>query len=617
VADLRVVSARILGERATQRVFDDYAAEHGALNDQAHADRPLLQFVERQFAGAIGASSARRVLTTALRGRGLDLDEVVALLDETSQALRFNRELLEATLDNISQGISVVDAEMRLVAWNRRYLELFDYPRGMVYVGCPVAHLIRWNAERGECGPGEVEAHVHRRIEHMIQGHPHVFERVRADGRVIELRGQPMPGGGFATTFTDITEYKRNEQALIDAKVHLEQRVEERTAALSAALRAQQEAKREAEQANASKSRFLAAASHDLVQPLNAARLFVSALSSQPIEPVEAADLVERIHSSLSNAEELLDSLLEVSRLDSGALRPEPVAFAAREFCAALYTPFAALAESRALELRLHCADLNLHTDRVLLRRIVQNLLSNALRYTRHGGVLLAVRRRGGQALIQVWDTGPGIPPDQAARAFEEFQRLDPPSPWGEQGLGLGLSICERIARLLGLRLSLHSRPGRGSLFEVTVPLALAAQPLQTITSVQLSSMHCDLQVLCVDDDQGNLDGMAALLGRWGARVDLATDLETALGCVARTRPDLLLVDYRLGDELDGFAVMQILARDLTPEPARALVTAENRPEVLTRARDLGVPVLNKPLRPAALRALIEAVAQQKRRQAG
>ena len=613
VADLRVVTARILGERTTQRLFDEYADEHGALNDHAHADRPLLQFVERQVAGAIGASSARRVLTTALRGRGLELDEVVALLDETSQALRFNRELLEATLDNISQGISVVDAEMRLVAWNRRYLEMFDYPEGMVYVGCPVANLIRWNAEHGECGPGEVEHHVEKRIEHMQQGHPHVFERIRADGRVIETRGQPMPDGGFATTFTDITDYKRNEQALIDAKAHLEQRVDERTRALSEALTAQQEAKREAERANESKSRFLAAASHDLVQPLNAARLFVSALSSQPVHPPEAALLAERIHSSLRNAEELLDGLLEVSRLDSGALRPELSAFSARAFCEALYTPFAAVAAERGLELRWRGPDVNLRCDRVLLRRIVQNLLSNALRYTRHGGVLLAVRRRRDFARLQVWDTGPGIPADQAARVFEEFRRLDPPSPWGEQGLGLGLSICQRIASLLDLPLRLHSRPGRGTLFEVDVPLAAAGEPVQRETRAATSVVHGNLSVLCVDDDARNLEGMAALLGRWGVQVATAQTLEQGLQCLAERTPDLLLIDYRLGGELDGFAVAEILAREAGNDPARALVTAENAPDLLQRARDIGMPVLAKPIRPAALRALVEAAVARRR----
>ncbi|MEZ5465291.1 MAG: PAS domain-containing hybrid sensor histidine kinase/response regulator [Lysobacteraceae bacterium] len=618
VADLRLVSGRILGERQADRLFAEFGAEAGIRGEDSIASRPLLQFVERQLAGAIGASSARRVLTTALRGRGLELEEVVSLLDETSQALRFSRELLEATLDNISQGISVVDAEMRLVAWNRRYLELFDYPEGMVYVGRPIADLIRYNAERGECGPGEVDGHVERRLEHMRRGHPHVFERVRADGRVIEMRGQPMPAGGFATTFSDVTDYKRSEQALIESKQHLEERVEQRTHDLREALDAQQLAKREAERANQSKSRFLAAASHDLVQPMNAARLFVSALSTHQFEQREVAQLVERIHTSLHNAEELLDGLLEVSRLDSGALQPEPSTFDAGVFCADLQTTFAAVAADRGLQLRLRCPSLSLRCDRVLLRRIVQNLLSNGLRYTRNGGVLLAVRRRGEHAAIQVWDTGPGIPRDQATRVFEEFQRLDPPSPWGEQGLGLGLSICERIARLLGLRLRFQSRPGRGSMFEVCVPLGTGIATESTPATRTVPATQRGLHVLCVDDDPSNLDGMSALLERWGASVDAAISVDEALRRVRERRPDLLLVDYRLGIPEDGFEVIDLLVDETSRNggirPTCALVTAENRPELTRQARERGVPVLHKPLRPAALRALVEAATTQRQR---
>ena len=156
----------------------------------------------------------------------MELGEVVALLDEASQELRFNRQVLSSTLENISQGVSVVDAQMRLVAWNRRYQELFDYPDGMLYVGRPVADLLRWNAERGEMGPGEIDTQVQRRLEHLRAGTPHVFERVRANGQVIELLGRALPGGGYVTSYSDITDYKRVEQALREVNETLEQRVE-------------------------------------------------------------------------------------------------------------------------------------------------------------------------------------------------------------------------------------------------------------------------------------------------------------------------------------------------------------------------------------------------------
>lgn len=610
VADVRAVAERILGQRAAQRAFADYFAGRDVLQDQELAERGLLQHLERQLAGAIGADSARRVMTTALRGRGLELDEVMALLDETSQLLRFNRELLAATLDNISQGISVVDADMRLVAWNRRYLELFDYPEGLVYVGRPVADLIRYNAERGECGPGDVEDHVRRRVAHMQQGHRHVFERIRADGTVIEMRGQPMPGGGFTTTFTDISDYKRNEQALIEAKQHLEARVEARTAELRESLLAQRQAKNEAELANRSKSRFLAAASHDLAQPLNAARLFASSLQVDCDNPDEARHLATRIDDSLSNAEELLASLIEVARLESGSLVPQVESLDAAELCRSLAQQFAATAELRGLQLATRCPPCWVRSDRVLLRRILQNLIANALRYTAHGGVLLALRRRGEEVLVQVWDTGPGIPPEQQSRVFEEFQRLDGRSPWGERGLGLGLSICQRTAALLGHRLALRSRPGRGSVFEIALPGCSApAQRTPAAPLAQVPSNGVGLDILCVDDDADNLAALASLLRRWGHRPRVAQTPESALLAVREAAPALLLVDLQLEADLDGFALISILRREAGDTLSAALVTAEREVSVLARAREAGLPVLNKPVAPAALRALVEAVA--------
>jgi PAS domain S-box-containing protein len=236
----------------------------------------LLQHFERVLAGSIGASSARVVLTHALKRKGLSLDEVAELLDETSQELRFSRQLLQATMENVTQGISVVDEDMRIVAWNRRYLELFGYPDGLVYVGRPVEDIIRWNAERGELGPGEPEEHVEKRLSRMRDGIPYSFQRTRRSGRVYSIHGQPMSGGGYVSTYTDITEFKRAEQALLEAKQGLEERVAQRTQELSQALEAQRAAKQLTETANASKTRFVAAASHDLLQPLNAARLFAS-----------------------------------------------------------------------------------------------------------------------------------------------------------------------------------------------------------------------------------------------------------------------------------------------------------------------------------------------------
>ncbi|WP_174567081.1 PAS domain-containing hybrid sensor histidine kinase/response regulator [Rhodanobacter sp. B04] len=609
VADLRTIAERIVGERSSTRAFAEYGERHGlAMQAGAVADRALIQYTERLLASAVGTANARRILIGALSGSGLDLAEAMALMDEASQELRFNRELLSTTLENVSQGISVVDAQMRLVAWNRRYLELFDYPDGMVHVGVPVAELIRRNAEMGECGPGEVDGHVARRIDHMRAGSSHLFQRLRPDGTVIEMRGRALPGGGYVTTYTDVTAYKHAEQALLEVNETLEQRVEQRTAELSEALAATAQARRAAETANISKTRFLAAASHDLLQPLNAARLFTSALRQHPGLDAEASQLAERIDASFRAAEDLLDALLDTSRLDAGSYRPDVGGFALSELFDSLKAQFAVVAEQRGLCLRVVPTRLAVRSDPQLLRRILQNFLSNALRYTRAGGVLLGARREGDSVRIEVWDSGPGIAAEQRARIFDEFQRLEQPSPWGEKGLGLGLSICDRLAGILGHRLNLHSQLHRGSCFSVTVPRSAAVPARHQQVPRGGSDEQLPLAVLCLDNDAAILDGMRALLQRWGVECRTALNVEQARHELARGPVDLILADYHLADDVDGLQALQLLRVDYPELPPAAMITADGSSELKQRARALGYPVLHKPVRPAALRALLTAL---------
>jgi PAS domain-containing protein len=234
---------------------------------EERADLALLQSLERDLSGALGASSARLVLTSALRGAGLELGEIVTLFDEASQKLRFNRELLETMMDNLPQGVCVVNAEMRLVAWNQRYLDLFEYPPGFVFAGKSVEELIRFNATRGWCGPGEVEALVRKRLDYMRAGSPHTSERRRTDGRVIELRGQPLPG----RRFRHHVQRRHQPQAHRGKPARDQRDARDARRGAHAQLAA---AVAQAEQANQSKTRFVVAASHDLLQPLGAARLF-------------------------------------------------------------------------------------------------------------------------------------------------------------------------------------------------------------------------------------------------------------------------------------------------------------------------------------------------------
>ena len=433
---------------------------------EERADLALLQSLERDLSGALGASSARLVLTSALRGAGIELAEIVTLFDEASQKLRFNRELLETMMDNMPQGVCVVNAEMRLVAWNQRYLDLFEYPAGFVFAGKPVEELLRFNASRGWCGPGDLETQVRKRLAYMRAGSAHTSERRRSDGRVIELRGQPLPDGGFVTTFSDVTSHKRQEESLREINETLELRVEERTRQLAAAVA-------QAEQANQSKTRFVVAASHDLLQPLGAARLFNAALRSRAGQDGDLRGLAESVDNSLAAAGELLEGLLDISRLDAGGVRAEITEFDVGDLLNSLLKQFAPVAAPRGIRLSFVSTRLRVRSDPRLLRRVLQNFIGNALRYTQSGSVVLGARRRAGNKVeLQVIDTGPGITPEDRSAIFEEFRRLDQPSPWGEKGLGLGLSICERIAAILDSTLTLESTPGRGSIFGIRVPRA-------------------------------------------------------------------------------------------------------------------------------------------------
>jgi PAS domain S-box-containing protein len=618
VGDLETVASRIIGTTAAGQALREYVVHTGRTlpKPTEPADRGLVQHVERAIAASIGASSARVVLTHALHRKGLEVDEVVELLDETTQELRFSRQLLQATMENVTQGISVVDAQLRVVAWNRRYLELFGYPEGLVTVGRPVLDLLRWNAAQGELGPGDPEVQIEKRLAHLRAGTRYNFQRVRRNGQVYSIYGQPMAGGGFVTTYTDITEFKRHEQALVEAKQGLEERVAHRTAELSAALEAQRLAKQEAEAANTSKTRFFAAASHDLLQPLNAARLFVSALESKARTQPALHELATRIDDSMRAAEEIINDLLDSARLDSGVLKPDIGSFPIADLLEELRRQYAPLAEARQLRLRIVGCREVVRSDRLLLRRIVQNYLSNALRYTERGGVVVGCRRRGGELEIAVYDTGPGIAAHQRQAMYAEFSRLEHDSPWGEKGLGLGLSICDRLARLMQHTLSFDSQPGRGSVFGVRVLRDVRARRAGSTNRHLPAPDPGDLQglrVLCIDNEAAILDGMEALLAQWGVDVLKARSCaEAELLCDANA-VDVILADYHLGDGLDGIALLNQLCDSRATTVAAALISADHDAELVLAARAAGFPLLHKPRRPAALRALLSAFHRQTR----
>src|SRR5437016_511547 len=288
----------------------------------------------------------------------------------------------------------------------------------------------------------------------------------------MEVRANHMPDGGIVTTFTDITPSVKAAEELERANESLERRVRERTEELMRLNAELGHAKGEAEQANISKTRFLAAASHDILQPLNAARLYVTSLVERQRRG-EDAQLIGNIDASLDAVEEILGALLDISRLDTGAMRPELSTFRIDELLRQLEVEFRPLAQDKGLQLDFVPCSLAVRSDRRLLRRLLQNLVSNAIKYTPKGRVLVGCRRRHGRLRIDVYDTGLGIPQSKQQAIFHEFHRLDQGAKVA-RGLGLGLSIVERIARVLDHKVELQSVAGRGSHFSVDVPAAPA-----------------------------------------------------------------------------------------------------------------------------------------------
>ncbi|MEE4277388.1 MAG: PAS-domain containing protein [Halieaceae bacterium] len=591
------------------------------------ADRlPLfaLRAAESELAGVIGAASAQRVLDQLASSRQVNFSDLASLVSDAGRQQTFNRALLESTIESMPQGVAVVDAELRLVAWNSRYEELFAYPQRMLYVGLPISRLYRYNAERGvlDVGRGSIDAEVEKRLAWLRRGLTHRFERRLPDGRVIDIHGQPMPEGGIVTTYTDITEFREMVTELTEARAELENRLESGSRSLSdtnAQLRRENRLRAEAEsklrEANLSKSRFMSATSHDLLQPINAARLFAASLRQRADLDEAAEATVASIDRALGRAEQLISELREIARLDSGRRQPSLATFAADALLRELYAEFAPEARRRGLRLRLRSSGLWLHSDRQLLARALQNLLANALKYSRAGTVLVGLRRRGALAEIQVIDQGPGVPLDSQAKIFEEFERLSSSSrsdalSGNGEGLGLGLSIVRRYAELLGLRLRFESVPGRGSLFSLAVPTAAPRTEAQPETSgPRMDGRLRGISVLCIDNDSQVREALAAILTAEGCRVSVEADRHGLRDTLRAFRPDVVLADYHLDDGDTGLAALQWALRGANRNVPCVIISADDSSEVREAARSAGYRILPKPINPTRLTALILALA--------
>jgi Na+/proline symporter/CheY-like chemotaxis protein len=581
LAELRELLVRFIGAERAARALS------GALSLQAARAQ-----TERVLSGTLGAASAR-VIVGAFGRRGRLLTRGArALIDEASEAIGYNYDILRNSLDHVGMGIAAFDRDGRLEISNDRFAALLPLDHALLRrPDAPLTHEVA-TPGNGEDG-----------------------------GLVVELRLDPLPNGGFVATCNDVTARVRTAEALRDSDRELrrtaetlEQRVAERTAELEAS-------RAEAEAANLGKTRFIAAASHDLLQPLHAARLFTAALIDREarIDPA-GNDLAGKIDASLGAVESLLDALLDISKLDAGAFKPERRAFALQPLLESLGTAFAPVAARREVDLVIVRNRAFVDTDPAFLRRILQNLLSNALRYGRVEGrphrVLLGCRREGDCLRIEVKDNGPGIAADKQQIIFDEFVRLQPEDegPREERGLGLGLAIVDRIARMLELPVRLASAPGAGSTFSVVVPCAAAVsdQPAAAVAPLPRPPVEAERFVLCIDNEARVREAMATLLGGWGCRVAIAATAAEAMQRVAETRslPDLVLADLHLddgpdGEGPDGLEVIEALRRHWQRAVPAALITADRDPTLRVRARARQVELLHKPVKPAALRALL------------
>ncbi|QXZ11429.1 PAS-domain containing protein [Comamonas sp. Y33R10-2] len=560
----------------------------------------VLYIRQRQRLASLRQRS-RKELETVLNQHA---QELRTAQDGIVQAAKQADTGLSRSLQHLPQGVVVVDPLLRLVAWNSRYVELFRYPPSLMRVGQPIEALIRHNAKRGLLGKGDVDRAVQRRLEHLRSGNAHLHESAKGDGTVLEIRGNPLPDGGFVTSYADITSYKNTARELRNLADTLEQRIAERTHDLA-------QAKQEAERANRYKTRFVASAVHDLLQPLNAARIFTSLLPAH-LHDEAGRQLAQRVDKSLASQDAILTSLLDISRMESGQLEVRVRDFALSSLLEVVHNNFVLQAEHEGLLLHSVPSRLVVRSDEALLRRILQNFVSNAIRYSRTGRIVVGCRREsrphGDHIRIEVHDQGPGIPAALQKEVFEEFRRLDEGHA-DDRGTGLGLAIVERLGKLLGHEIGLRSTLGKGSVFWVSVPLGNAAAVAPALQepspSTRSDSPLQGAAVWYVEDDPATRDATCALLQRWGCEVPLAANAPEALAFAQPgNAPQLVLLDVHLG-QLYGPDVYAQLCERWGQQPPVILLTAEGDSTLRRQAAERGWGFLAKPVRPPALRALM------------
>lgn len=512
------------------------------------------------FISLNGSTRIAKMLNNALR---LNFENAALRKESEEKSL-----LLETALENMGQGISMSDKNDQLRMWNKQFTKLIGVDEEKVVDNANLSSILM-----AANPPFQVPS----------QGW---LEYRSLDGQVYEVRQSKLEQGGRVLTYTNISDLIKREQAL-------------------------EKARKDAEHANAAKTRFLAAASHDLRQPIHALGLFFAELSDR-IRTPETATVISQIEDSIAAIGSMLNALLDVSKLDAGVVKPNIEPLELTDLFSRLLIEFQPIAMEKHNKIHIRPTSTRVITDPIMLDRMLRNLIGNALRYTENGRVLVAARLRGQNVEIRVMDTGSGIPENQLEEIFVEFHQLQNPARDRRQGLGLGLAIVKRLGNLLDHPVKVSSQLGVGSCFSITLPQAQITSETKTeqtkVIAVDTNYSLKDYQILVLDDEPTILEGMQTLLTRWGCHVISASTPAEASEKLAKNtqRLNVLIIDYRLADNVSGITVAEDLQNQLGYPVAVLIITGDTAPERLREADTSGYPLLHKPVQPAKLRSTIQ-----------
>jgi PAS domain S-box-containing protein len=537
-----------------------------------------------------------------------------------AESLRQNEQWIRLITDNVPALIAYLDQDLHYRFANKVYEEWFGKEHGALH-GQSI-HNVYTDEQFEELKPY---------IERVLSGENVTFEvwqkNVAQEPRYllksyVANKDQYGNTDGFFVMIRDITERRRSAEALKLSHQLLEHRVEERTSELTELneqLRSEieerreiearlREAKQEADQANLSKTKFLAAVSHDLLQPLNAARLFSGALSEK-IELDQHKSLAQSVSNSLDDVESLLRTLVDISKLDAGVVKPDVVSFCIQSLFETLSAEYRELANAEGLDFRFVNCSAVVKSDSQLLARILRNFLTNAIRYTKTGKILLGCRRRDDKLLIQVWDTGSGIPAEQLNEVFQEFKRLKKDQPGQDKGLGLGLAIVDKISSVLGHEIDVQSVEHKGSVFSVEVPFGVPATPMEASgPHMPIATNNlCGINIWLIDNDEDICRAMDTLLGGWGCNITTAYSVNDLAEKVdfEEDPVDLLIADYHLDNDENGIDAAKEVTSQVTEHLPVLMITANYSQELNQEIRDLGYQLVNKPIKPLKLKTML------------